>query len=234
MKAYGDIGHGERGDPGAVTGVFVEHKMNIVTTQAWAERMRQHGWDVKLEDGNLEMGDSARSANVFGADIMISFHYNAGGGDRGEVIHAWKPGSLELANAVAVGLKKAGQSEVRVYKSRPNSTGTAEYFGILRISRMPAIIVEPCFIDNAADRAIADTDEKLKRIGICIADAIAATYGSKLKGSEEVPEWMKKIMEDAKIVGLISSDHNPNEPATKWFVLAVALNIIKLIRGGKQ
>jgi hypothetical protein len=47
----------------------------------------------------------------------------------------------------------------------------------------------------------------------------------------EVPEWMKKIMEDAKAVGLISSDHNPNEPATKWFVLAIALNVLKIVRG---
>lgn len=49
----------------------------------------------------------------------------------------------------------------------------------------------------------------------------------------EVPEWMKKLMEDAKAIGLITSDHDPNEPATKWFVLATALNAIKIIRGGK-
>lgn len=54
-----------------------------------------------------------------------------------------------------------------------------------------------------------------------------------LKGEVEVPEWMRKIMEDARAIGLITSDHNPNEPATKWFVLAIALNVIKIIRGGK-
>jgi flagellum-specific peptidoglycan hydrolase FlgJ len=53
------------------------------------------------------------------------------------------------------------------------------------------------------------------------------------RGVEEVPEWMQRIMEEAKMFGLITSDHNPNEPATKWFVLAVALNVIKAIRGGK-
>lgn len=50
---------------------------------------------------------------------------------------------------------------------------------------------------------------------------------------EEVPEWMQKIMDEAKKIGLITSDHNPNDPATKWFVLAVALNVIKYIKGGK-
>lgn len=55
----------------------------------------------------------------------------------------------------------------------------------------------------------------------------------KTKEVEEVPKWMKNIMQEAKAIGLINSDHNPNEPATKWFVLAVALNVIKVIRGGK-
>lgn len=50
---------------------------------------------------------------------------------------------------------------------------------------------------------------------------------------EEVPEWMQKIMDEAKSIGLISGDHNPNDTATKWFVLGVILNAIKYIKGGK-
>lgn len=50
---------------------------------------------------------------------------------------------------------------------------------------------------------------------------------------KEMPEWMKKIMADAKSIGLITSDHNPEEPAKKWFVLAVVLGAIKYIKGGK-
>lgn len=50
---------------------------------------------------------------------------------------------------------------------------------------------------------------------------------------EEVPEWMKKIMEDAKSIGLITGEHNPLENATKWFVLGVCLNLYKAIKGGK-
>ncbi len=65
-----------------------------------------------------------------------------------------------LANAVAQGLKKAGQTKVNIVKCKANSRGT-EYFGILRTTKMPAVIVETCFIDNAADRVIADTVEEL-------------------------------------------------------------------------
>jgi hypothetical protein len=50
---------------------------------------------------------------------------------------------------------------------------------------------------------------------------------------EEVPEWMKKIIDDALAVGLITERHNPTEPATKWFVLAIALNLLKIVKGGR-
>ena len=104
MKVYVDIGHGEHGDPGAVSGRFIEHQMNIKVAHAFADHMKQHGWEVKIEQGNLEMGDSARVANNWGADLLLSFHFNAGGGDRGEVIYSGNP-SPELANAVADGFK---------------------------------------------------------------------------------------------------------------------------------
>jgi hypothetical protein len=50
---------------------------------------------------------------------------------------------------------------------------------------------------------------------------------------EEVPEWMKKIIDDALAAGLITERHNPEEPAKKWFVLAIALNMLKVLKGGK-
>lgn len=53
----------------------------------------------------------------------------------------------------------------------------------------------------------------------------------KVEGVKEVPDWMKKIMEDAKRNGLImpSADHKPEDTATKWFVLSVGLNILKIM-----
>lgn len=55
-----------------------------------------------------------------------------------------------------------------------------------------------------------------------------------LQGGVEMgsPEpWKLEIIEKAKAAGLISSDHNPDEPASKWFVLAVMLNMLKVVRG---
>jgi N-acetylmuramoyl-L-alanine amidase len=223
-KIYIDIGHGENGDMGAVNNELIEHKMNVVTANALKDRLIEHGFEVMIESGNQEITASARSANNFGADILLSCHYNAGGGDRGEVIYSWKNNSLELANVVATGLKNASQSEVRVYKSKPNSTNTAEYFGILRASNMPSVIIEPCFIDNAIDRQLADTIEEQAYIGYCIADAIAEVYG----GEKEVEQWKIDIMNKAVGYELISANtHKPDEVATKWFMLAVIMNMLE-------
>lgn len=190
MKIYIDIGHGGN-DPGATSGSFIEHQMNLVTGNSMADRLRQYGHTVKVEQGHLSLADSARAANAWGADLLLSDHKNAGGGNRGEVIYSWKADSLRLANAVAAGLKKAGQSEVRVYKSKANSSGTAEYFGILRMSTMPAVIIEHFFLDNTVDRLIGDTDDELKMLGICVADAIVSAYGGAIKEDVEVLAKLK-------------------------------------------
>jgi len=234
MKVYVDIGHGERGDPGAVSGPFIEHQMNIKVARAFAERMSQYGWEVMLEEGNMEMGDSARAANRYGADLLLSFHFNAGGGDRGEVIYSWESGALELANVVAEGLKKVGQTVVKVYKSKANSSGTAEYFGILRVSKMPAVIVEPCFIDNPVDRQIADTDEELRDIGYCIADALVEYYGGEemiYKTLNDVPDWgkplVKKLMERGSLKGEGNGILNLPESTLKTLVILEREGVIK-------
>jgi len=53
------------------------------------------------------------------------------------------------------------------------------------------------------------------------------------KRLEENPvaeQWKLDIMEEAKNTGIISSEHKPDDRADKWFVLAVALNVIKVLK----
>jgi len=50
-----------------------------------------------------------------------------------------------------------------------------------------------------------------------------------LKGDVTLPEeWQLEIMQEAEELGLIEKDrHKPDEPADKWFVLALALKLAK-------
>ena len=200
-KIYIDIGHGEGGDPGAVRDGFVEHDINCVVAMAIADELIYYGYKVKLEEGNLDIGNSARAANAWGADLLISVHHNAGGGDRGEVIYSIRSGSHKLASAIELGLKAAGQTQVKVY-NKLNGARNADYYGILRISNMPAAIIEPAFLDNAEDRKLIDTLEKQKMVGKRIAESIIKVYGSKKKEEakvvyktiDDVPDWGKGII----------------------------------------
>lgn len=55
------------------------------------------------------------------------------------------------------------------------------------------------------------------------------------KQMSEVPAWKTNIMKDAEKAGLIDpkAGHKPDEPATKWSVLAVCLNLLRTLKGGK-
>ena len=61
-------------------------------------------------------------------------------------------------------------------------------------------------------------------------------FKSRIKGGNVVVEdWKTKIMTDAEKAGIImpNAGHKPDDPATKWFVLAVGLNILNVLKGGK-
>lgn len=53
----------------------------------------------------------------------------------------------------------------------------------------------------------------------------------RLEGSPVAEPWKEKIIADAMQAGLITEKHNPDDTATKWFVLAVCLNLLKKVRG---
>jgi N-acetyl-anhydromuramyl-L-alanine amidase AmpD len=43
-------------------------------------------------------------------------------------------------------------------------------------------------------------------------------------------DWKVQIVQNARAWNLITQDHDPDEPAPKWFVLAVALNTLKVVK----
>lgn len=102
------------------------------------------------------------------------------------------------------------------------------------------IVLDPCLYPSKFNKA--GRKGKVKISGnycICDISVLAKDTQNRApaywlftrKEVEQVPEWMKKIMADAKAMGLITGEHDPNAPATKWFVLAIALNTIKYIKG---
>lgn len=53
----------------------------------------------------------------------------------------------------------------------------------------------------------------------------------RLEGNPLTEDWKKNLMSDAMASGLVSEYHDPDQPAPKWFVVAMLLNLKKQLEG---
>lgn len=177
-KVYIDAGHGGS-DPGAVKYV-VERDVNLVMALACRDYLNANGVSTKMSrpsnSTNTSINSMAREANNWGADLVISIHNNAGGGDGFEVYHTVNGGrGKTLAQNIEAEVKKIGQNS-RGLKTRRDTDGT-DYYGMIRLTNAPAVIVEGVFVDNTTDVQIADTAEEQKAFGYAYAQGILKTLG---------------------------------------------------------
>ena len=150
-KVYIGVGHGGN-DNGACANGFKEDELNQSTNSKVAE------------------------ANKYGADLALDIHHNAGGGDGAEVYHTKSFGKgHKLAVNILNEMLNIGQNS-RGAKVKKNQYGN-DYFGFIRLTNMPAVLVECAFIDNKTDLKIVDTEAERKKMGEAIARGVLKTLG---------------------------------------------------------
>lgn len=168
-KVYIGIGHGGS-DPGAVANGVKEKNANLVIGLACAEELERHGVEVMLSrTTDVTEGTSAKvnECNAFKPDLAADIHNNAGGGDGAEVYHSINGGTgKELANNILIEVKAVGQNS-RGAKTRKGNRG--DYYGFIRDTNCPAVIVECAFLDNKKDVQIIDTKAEQQAMGVAIA-----------------------------------------------------------------
>jgi N-acetylmuramoyl-L-alanine amidase len=168
-KVYIGIGHGGS-DPGAVANDVKEKNANLVIGLACAEEKERHGVEVMLSrTTDVTEGTSAKvnECNAFKPDLAADIHNNAGGGDGAEVYHSINGGTgKELANNILIEVKAVGQNS-RGAKTRKGNRG--DYYGFIRDTNCPAVIVECAFLDNKKDVQIIDTKAEQQAMGVAIA-----------------------------------------------------------------
>lgn len=180
-KVFIGVGHGGS-DPGAVKYV-VEKDINLKMAKACRDFLEAHGVTVlmsRTKDENDPLTEEIKECNAFNPDVAIDVHNNAGGGDGFEVYHSINGGTGKtLASNIEAEVLKIGQNS-RGVKTRKNSAGK-DYYGFIRQTKCPAVIVEGVFVDNKADAAQADTDEECTAFGEAYAKAILKTLGIAIK-----------------------------------------------------
>ena len=167
-KIYINPGHSDK-DPGAI-GLVAEREVNVKVSNYQREYLLAH-YDVEVRMNPGTMGDLATiaaDANEWGADLFVSNHFNAGGGDGWEGL-VYAKQNIPLGRIFEKHVKAAGQNS-RGVKLRP-------VLAVLRLTNMPAVLNEGAFVDNKKDIQDWDDDAELKRMGIAYAEATAEYLG---------------------------------------------------------
>lgn len=200
-KVFLGVGHGGS-DPGAVANGFNEKDLNLSIALACNAELIRHGVSVQMsrtKDENDTLNDEIKECNAFNPDLAIDIHNNAGGGDGAEAFYHYGGGqSKVLAENVLAEIVAIGQNS-RGAKIKKNAAGK-DYFGFIRETKAPAIIVECAFVDNAKDMQIIDTEAERKTMGIAIAKGILKTLGIAWV-AEQKPEPIAKeyVLDVAKL-----------------------------------
>lgn len=183
MKVFIGVGHGGS-DPGAVANGTKEKDLNLSIALACREELERHGVAVKMsrsKDENDTLSEEIKECNAFSPDLAVEIHNNAGGGDGAEVFHHHGGGKGKtLAENILAEIVKIGQNS-RGTKIRKNSQGK-DYYGFIRSTTCPAVIVECAFVDNSTDLEILATEGKRQLMGQAIAKGILKTLGIAYQG----------------------------------------------------
>lgn len=179
-----DVGHGGS-DSGAVGNGVYEKVANLNTALGLKAKLEKLGvvvYMTRTNDSYVSLEDRCSYANRIAREnkdaniIFISVHHNAGGGDRGEVIHSVVRGEGEkLAHVIGNEMQSHLGQQKKVYERR--GSDNRDYYYVIRNTSMTALIVEVAFLDNINDVQICDSTEEQIRNGEVIGCGIGKYFG---------------------------------------------------------
>ena len=186
-KVFIGVGHGGS-DPGAVSNNTKEKDLNLSIALACRDVLERHGVLVKMsrtKDENDTLSDEIKECNAYSPDLAVDIHNNAGGGDGAEAFYHYGGGvSKTLAENVLSEIVKIGQNS-RGAKIRKNANGK-DYYGFIRHTSCPAVIIECAFVDNATDLKILATEGERIKMGQAIAKGVLKTLGMEYQAESNV------------------------------------------------
>lgn len=141
--------------------------------------------------------------------MCIDVHNNAGGGDGVEVYYSRVGGTgLTLAKNIETEVKEIRQNS-RGCKTKIGTDGR-DYFGFIRETKAPAVLVECAFVDTK-DVEIVDTPAEQKVIGIALAKGFLKILGIAYKPIVATPptvDYNAIISSKDKEIASLKSENN--------------------------
>lgn len=193
-KVFLSAGHGGS-DPGAVSNGLYEKTINLNTLLACKNELERHGVKVvcsRVKDENDPVSEEVKEANASGADIAVSFHTNAGGGDGFEAFYYGSSiKGKQLALLCEKYAKALGQN------SRGLKAGNHLYF--IKKTVMTSVLVESFFVDNAKDKCVGDAIAEQTAFGVAYAKAILDYLGIDYKENKQSPNKLYRVQVGAYV-----------------------------------
>ena len=155
IKVFIDAGHGGT-DPGAVGNGLNEKDVVLNIAKKLGALLNGRGISIKYSrttDTYLSLEDRARLANAWGADLFVSIHANSATSSvRGTECYT-HPTANTATKTLSANISRSIASKFGI----PNRGHKEANFAVLRLSNMPAILVETAFISNSSDANLLNT-----------------------------------------------------------------------------
>lgn len=199
-----DAGHGGADSGGGSNHLWKEKDMCLGISRYQFERCKQLGISAALtryEDETISSGNRAKLVRDSGAQFCLSNHINAGGGDGAEIIHSIH-GGKELADIIAVEIKRTGQNVRRTFtRSLPDIQSLDYYFMHRLTGNVRTLIIEYGFADSPLDDVAQLKDNHLQ-----YAEAVIRGFCLFMKHPYEMPK--SSVKKEASLLEVLDSERS--------------------------
>lgn len=174
MKICIDPGHGGR-DPGAI-GIepfrIEEKDFNLSLALLLEEECEARGhWVVmtRRRDRSLSLQARANFSNRLGAELFVSIHANGAETPVAEGMEVYHfPASATGQNAASIVL----ESMIAAFPNHRNRGVKEANFTVLRLTEMPAILIETEFLTNPTQLQFLADQENQRDLAVAITNGI--------------------------------------------------------------
>lgn len=188
-------------DRGAMSGSLIEGIMNKVCGVAMADYLRaKTDLNITIDTDNTKVEDEVKMVNKGNYDLVISIHFNAGGGDGFECYYYSK-------DKTALSICKAVEKEVTSIGQNSRGCKIGDKYIIINDVAPTSLIFEGGFIDNKIDRKLFESEEGQRALGVAYAKGVIKALG--IKEKEDKTDYkkeydkLKKILKDINTLSRI-------------------------------
>lgn len=171
-------------------------------------------------------------------DFLV-VHHSASGDVSAETIDKWHKNN----GYIGIGYHYVIRQDGSVEKGRPDDKAGAQCYGyndrslgVCLAGDFTAAKPTPAQFDTLVSlltelKGRYPAAKVMRHSDLCSTSCPGAGFPwdelqQKLQGGNTV-DWKQQIINEAKSYGLITEDHDPDEAASKWFVLAIAIRVLK-------